>query len=638
MRTAEEIREEAQSVFPKDVLNGLEQWYRGMLDGTWRYVVFVTERSYLLALAMERMTGEYMEDCESEFLTGEGFSLRYGEIAKTYEHIGTFPKILLCDDVMDYGREMNHFICCTQDAVCRCLGGKADATEICKNLAQMTRIWIYARADTGSILMGRYVRKFVSAETGEKNRSLASVETRRKKAGFCNQYAYDTMRFLHASDISCAGAVYTERIPAKQEDRIINLLESSGNGFVKTQYGQNVQYVKYLCLGTGEKTMCIASLRIVKYAGTDWYRVIPYVFLPDMDAADTHAMMEIVMDKIPEKYRRRFFEWNEIPGRRGFNSIISMLFADAVLKKFNADFGIIPDRDDARDELDRLARYCDGDCTMFVNQMLNDLCIGIHKDSLFFMDDIEHIANMVRKSNKPLIMPDARHTMPVDHANLRRRVEESFYNKAWLSERELYRMSINDYKVYTTNPAKHARYAVPFRAVLFGLTKDLSMECALCCLSYILHMTDMGMVSLSSYADDDADVKGFTQYINVERTSLVIRALWDYRYIPMLSRMQYVACRQDLGHDYTEKKLTAEIVRYGNHAGWDKELTDRLTEFVSTVSQTGQSPQDWNGAYMGMVDMTAQEMEYFMKEQHDLEIGYAEFSRENAWDGRKKHE
>ena len=153
------LRDEARALFGQVRLKEMEDWYLETLEDKWEYVFFVVRRSYMLALLMEEITGKKMEECgHAVFLTDAAFILNCKHLADYYRKRNRFPQILLCDDALVHGRNINQILQQAEERLCEILDDK-DSSVIRGALAEAVKIQVYVRADTQLLLLSRYEAK-----------------------------------------------------------------------------------------------------------------------------------------------------------------------------------------------------------------------------------------------------------------------------------------------------------------------------------------------------------------------------------------------------------------------------------------------------------------------------------------------
>lgn len=134
----------------------IKEWYRNIVINQCDYVVFTTCRSYMLALIMEKVTGLDMEENSNPvFLTDSSIILFCSKFAIQYRETGKFPKILLCDDILIYGRGINHFLEDIEHVLYNLLPEYTkDIIE--KALVKSIKIHVFAKAAKTWLVLSRY--------------------------------------------------------------------------------------------------------------------------------------------------------------------------------------------------------------------------------------------------------------------------------------------------------------------------------------------------------------------------------------------------------------------------------------------------------------------------------------------------
>ncbi|MDE5698545.1 MAG: hypothetical protein K2I96_14235 [Lachnospiraceae bacterium] len=597
----EQIIEEAKSLFSEDVLKELKEWYLYTLQGNWQYVMFAVRRSYMMALVMETITGEEMQSQSGEFLTDAALFLRCGEMAAEYRKYGCFPRILFCDDIMIHGRNINHIIEEIREELVRILGeSEKEAVEAA--LISAIEIHVYVRAWDSLLLLGPYAWKL--------------HYVRKEGPGFWHQLASDMSSLVLRSNLTNASYVFTEYLSSAQMSTICNWLKK--DGFVDTIFQNTEQRARFFFLNaSGGKTKLVLSLRIVKNRYRDDYRVVPFVFLPSLDADETDALFRRILEKIPSRYTQLLRTWRHVRGMRSFNEMLTMLLSDAVLKSFNHAYGITPDPEDMEKELVKLTRNYNQTGFRQTRQMLKDLVGG--SQSILEMEEVADIVDEVVSNDRIVIKfvgdGEKKH---VGKREIEKRVEDFFYDFGYKEEVSAFElMELPYFQTSLRSKRSGEDSAVILKALNSGLTKEQSKYC----LAYFLQMADAGISGLTSYIPDNWGGEGYAQFAKPGELSLLIRPLRLYEYIPMLSRMQ-MECELRL------RALTDELKDFGAWVGWTDEQIRELVDFVDTLSRMGHAPRDWNGNYIEKYDKDGRNIYEVISIRKSLRHAYIEYAQE----------
>ena len=125
MKDTKRLKERFDAIFGGDYADKLDEWYKQILKNEARYVVFIEEKCYNLALYMEYISENKMNDnSDKEYLTVTSFLSRCEELADYYRKKGRFPKILICEYALTNGININHLIEFLENNLCDLLTEK----------------------------------------------------------------------------------------------------------------------------------------------------------------------------------------------------------------------------------------------------------------------------------------------------------------------------------------------------------------------------------------------------------------------------------------------------------------------------------------------------------------------------------
>lgn len=571
------IKNEAEFLFGELELDEVKDWYMFTLQGIWRYVAFVVRRSYMLALEMEAITGEKMQDGSSEFLTDAALFLRCEEMADEYRENGRFPRVLICDDIMIHGRNVNHIIDGLREELVRLLSDEFDKDEIQSALVDAIDIHVYIRTCKPLLLHGPYRWKLHYVKKEEPSR--------------LHQMASDIALLVLRSNLANTCYIYTEYVSEQQMEIVRNKMRRGG--FVDTTYQNTEQHAKIFYIGNSETMIkAVFSLRIIENGEQGGCRIAPLVLLPELDSRETDILFGWILQHIPEKYGKVFLKWKKLKGMRSFNEIITLLLSDSVLKSFNEAYEIIINPSDREDELIKLTRNYNQFGFDETKKMLDDL---LGQDSVLNMQEVISMLKLHIISGKAMLKIAEGEAEKITWARkqeLMKRVEDCFYEYGSadeISAHQLMKLPFFQTRLRSKRSAYHCAYT------LGGISKGLTRRELRYCLAYFLQMIDSGVGALTLYAPNEAENDGYVQYVKAGELSLLIKPLRLYKYIAMLSRMQK-ECEHGL------RSLTDEIKEFGKAENLEQSDIDALVDFAVILDEMGHKPDDWYGNYIERID------------------------------------
>lgn len=354
----EELREEAEFRLGTNVLAETQEWYLETVKQPQEYVVFVVRRSYLLALIMERLAeNEDRMGKRAKFLTDAGFMLHCRELAERYRREKRFPSILLCDDILIHGRNINHFLInlekrlvaelpeCTEDEIERALG-------------RAVKIHVYVRADAPLILLGRY----------ELNLSYRRCE----RPAFWRKLSNDISSLIVYAGMAYAVFVYSDWV-VNDQYRKLNLSDWKDTTYQGIAQKTYVEFV-----GEPEQVKAVYTLRLIpnRFGSA---RLIPFVFLPNLGAQESSLLLDYIIVRMlasgfTSEECQMMREWEAQEGKRSINELISLILSCVILRDYEKKAGILVDtgmRDEEIQKLVRNYRQSDWETTEnFINKII----------------------------------------------------------------------------------------------------------------------------------------------------------------------------------------------------------------------------------------------------------------------------
>lgn len=567
----EELKREAEFRLGVEGFSEIQEWYLRAVKRSRDYIVFVVRRSYLLALLMERITGVPMEN-GARVLTDAGFMLHCEELAEQYRRRGRFPSILLCDDILIHGRNINHFLVRLEQILLDMLSDM-DKDEIRQALVRAVNIYVYVRSDDPLLLMGRY--------------QLNLEYARREDAVFWRKLSNDISSLILSSGMANASYMYSDWITEAQLDKI------DLSQWVSTKYQGIRQYTQVKFIGEPNQVKAVYTTRLIpnRFGGG---RLIPFVFLPNLDQEESDNLLAYLVDRMEKKgftneELQWISKWENQPGKRSINELITLIFGCAILRQCETDYGIKIREKEQTAEIEKLARnYGQSE-----KKTTEDFIGKIVKTELFTVEELS--ATLLRViSDKREVLSLSADEREVDEWQIVDQLENYFYRQGYNEEEEAYQMAIRPY----LGDAKWSkRVARGCCFILRELSEDYNLVMGKYMVAYFLQMMDAGVLSLSSYAPSRHIVLGYAQYAKAGEQSLLLEPLKKFEYIPLLATIQWHC-------EYEGKDLRQEMREYAMSSQCDVPLYQMadLDDFVHDLEEIGQQPADWYENYLFRVD------------------------------------
>lgn len=383
------------------------------------------------------------------------------------------------------------------------------------------------------------------------------------------------------------------------------------DGFIETSYQNTIQYAKIQYVGQDEEKKAVFTLRIVKNTGSEGYRVIPFIFMPNMGEEETNgilACMDRYMRKagIRDNYIELLYYLKGIPGKRAFNELVTLWLSQAVLQDFCVQSGIgniMPEED----EIHKLARNFNygSICGLDGMKSSEDMLRTIILKPVFSIKDIRQIVNSYVQDGRKLLFvtkDDAGYISDEGKKRIKYKLENYFYHIAYEDEKEACVLSERPY-YHTERRSKRNVRGCGFllREVNSGYTE---LQAAYS-FAYFLQMMDAGVLSLSSYAYRKVKVVGFSQFAKPGEQSLLLMPLRMYEWLPLISQMQWYCGWH--GHKFSD-----EIYEYWNSEECDINSTlliEKIVKFVDDLSVIKQEADEWTGHYINKIEVDISEGE-----------------------------
>lgn len=580
MISQQELLSTTHIILGEDVFEETKQWYEETMRSNARYIVYVVRRCYMLALIMEHITGQKMMDSEErEFLTDASFFLRCNELAEYYRIYNQFPKILLCDDILIHGRNINHFLKSLEEQLCSLLP-EYEQSEIQVALVAATKIHVYVRAEEPLLLLGRY--------------ELSLNYIRKEAPSFWRRVSSNISTLILRADLANACYVFSESLPKEVYCRI-----EENSYWKKTVFQNTVEHAFISYVEDDDLLKAIYTIRVVKAQRSDKYRVIPFIFLPNLSEEETNRIKEEIFTKLRkdekwwkiEGYINALYNVN---GKRLFNEWLTLLICQAFLSAFNEVFNISTNSTETEYIIEReklLRNY-----NAYGREVaLNILDFTLTQNVLSIVD-INEI--LIKNINEHFIMDldvFKEKSEGIDEKSIREYLEDYFYINAIKEETSAFELT---QIAYVPTKRRSMRRVRGCGFTLDTLNKRYTRAEMDYSMAYFLQMMDAGVLAISSYASRETRVVGFAQFAKAGEQSLQIYALRYYEYIPLLIKI-YRRCMLNR-LDFIE-----EIERFFASECCKIDFFQRykILDFVKRMLSVGQTPLDWSGNYLAKIDL-----------------------------------
>ncbi len=581
------LRKEALEILGEEDLAGLMEWYEDTLESDRSYVVFVVRRSYILALIMEALTGKKMEEnSRTCFLTDASLFLHCEKLARMYERYHRFPSILLCDETVVYGKNINHFIELMESRLISLLD-QYEEEEIKDAFAASIRIHAYVRSDKPLLLLGRY--------------QLRLQYKRRVEPLSLHRLSSNISTLILHSDIANAVYIYSRHLTEEQFQRV------DRTDYVETIYQGTKQYAKIDFVGR-EEIKAVFSLRIIKNAGQEGYRVLPFVFLPNLSGEETEKLFGHILEGLRiGGMDERYLEWmcrlQDVWGKRTFNELVTLILGQVLLQEFWEQNGIDmtegmepgsgQDSVDKAYEVRKLARNYNTGSLEGTEAFLKVILSG----KWFSSEDVARIICSVVERDRKLIRMEPGRTVPGEKEKqaIRERIEDYFWDREKEEESAAHTLS---WKSYHPTRQRSERRVRGCGFLLWQISEGYTGQEDRYCIAFFLQMADAGVLALSSYASKNTRVVGFAQFAKAGELSQMIQPIRMMEWMPVIIAVE-------MEGEWSGRPFEEILRRYGRSGECDlsQEEIGGMIRFKEELTQMGQKARDWDWNYVKKKDV-----------------------------------
>ncbi len=567
----------AQKYLGEENFELANKWYYRAMSPDWDYVVFIVRRAYLLALIMEEIDGQSMESrSEACFLTDSSFYSRCWELAEIYRDTHCFPKILVCEDALSHGRSINNFLECMEDGILKILNETGldeyyNEGVVRARFARSVTISVLAKANEQLLLFDRYAMRLRSC-------SSCSITV-------LHDLSCRLSTLVSYSGLANASYVFSECISRNKFETCMEY------GFTKTVYQNVVEYAHIEYVHMDDMVKAVFTLRAIPdQHNSGGYRLIPFVFMPNLGTEETNRLWRILKDILRDSMGNDGDEFvthldclEELDGMRTFNEWVTLIFSHVLLKDFNQKYGIALRGKKFQKQLRALARNYNVIGLEETEIYLKKILSGINLD----IDGMEDIIVRCIKEEKKIcgIANKSCDSMQ----RMADTLEDYWYNVALNEEkriRDALKRLYNESAGYLRRRVRGCAFTL--EELLDGYDEN-SMDWGF---SYFLQMMDAGIIGVSSYTARNIKVVGFAQFVKAGEMSLLLYPMRMMEYIPLLIEIRQLCAKFEW--DWQEE--VREYCR-SSYSKMGTKQARKMEEFVSKLDESGQCPEEWDIYY-----------------------------------------
>lgn len=621
------LQNEAIRLMGRETVDNLMRWKDAVTSlnrKNVKFVIFMARRCYILFLLLESMTGTPLSDDENHyFLTDSGMLLQCEKLYEYYiHHRMHFPEIVIVDDVLIHGRNINNFLRVMEDHLIKVFEEKNSGDDVAVDykvirnaFAEAVTIRVF-NCSKGQLLLSP---RFLLCLEGYQYVELSELR----------QLSNQLSSLVLFADIANATYVISEKISAQQMERIKQETmqrekQDKEIAAITTVYQNSVQYLLLKYFKRSQKDISsIGIIRFIYNQQDESYRAIPLIILPQLDQKET----DMLIAELSAKYdSEEFTGWlkrlRNISGKRMLNEFITLILSNSLLLAFNAVYGIKRDETDFSREVHKLARNYLIDSVKKSEENLTRFLI----DVIIKEEDLCSIINKVTQRKKDLIVITEKkdRLSDLEKSRIRKKLEKRFYDLGW--EDELSAVNCEKKIVFDTRGI-FVRKNSDCYSLIQRLVNLETWEGRNYLIAIFFQMMDAGILSLSSFASDDDSVDGFRQFIKAGEQAMFLYPIAMYLYVPLLTLIEQSARLKGIG-------IYSELEDFFDSAICDIPAEDKVSikRYIEKIYMIEQKMEEWNGNYYRKIDLPDEKRRInskrqFYEQQIKYRREYQEFSK-----------
>lgn len=554
--------------------DNLDKWYNEIISDPHPYKVFITERSYNLALLLEKKTDKKMEDKHTKYLTRTALEFYLPEIAdmlandidvRKYFSIGVeyfekFP-IVFCLDLNDNANEINHFLYDLLIKLTSLIEKKLEVKkekQINKIKKKLSPHILYPMDSDGIRKFNDEVQRVWSDfsnrmkyELGQTIKHSIIVYCYRPRIIHTLRDHYSITRtdnmeginsIFHLNDPNCwnellfciENNIRINKMPTPayllNEEIVINpQFLNENEDFTYTKYLDKKYTYQENIVDANNKLKAITSVRLSCIdKERNLYKASPFVFIPNLSANELKKLKSKLISYMQKaQVDNDVIEWmNEMDSmedKSPFVEFISLIINNIVLQDFNERYNIEINKEDLESELLRLSR----NYNQYGQDKTIELLRGLLTTKFCTKDELKQCLTTSYNAslNLKLCSEDIDQASNILNFFYNRRIESI---KRILSKKKSHNLSQIVTETDSINVADVLSTKIPY-------DNKYTIPC-------LLQFVDSGLIKLTSFSDYNKKNDGFQQ--NIWTNDIV-------RFMPILqmfSTYDIFACREMRNH------------------------------------------------------------------------------------------
>jgi hypothetical protein len=543
-------------------MDNLKKWYDQIFDKNFDYIVFLDNKTYNLALIMERITKKSM--LKEKLYTSSSFLTNIDDCVKYYKKNGCLPKFCVFTNVSIHSRGLNLFFEYLKQELKR-RNISDDVGELWNLVCDTSQIcqFVTSQGIYNALALRLTLHQFNIYES-------ESINT-------CRQFSCGFSKWIHKSLLNSNSYTYSIKLSKEQVSNIVKNKE-----WIKTSYQNNTEYANISIETSGEKAYAISSIRIIEssIAGDVEYQVIPEIFLSNLETGETKRIWNEILEHLTSNktYQKIVNNWSDIHGLRAFNEWINLVLNNILLNDFLKENNIEKTSLD-EEELNRIA----------INFKLsnNKSSIDFLKWSLSCKDfDKNKMVDMLLRN-----ISEERYLFKVNEKQdeYKKRdlleLENYFYKIAFNKEVFIKKVPMQFLPSEGHRMVRDDTYVQGFAR---GILEGKSTEAIKKTFAYFLQMVDSGMLEITPETPLTVKAVGYCQFIRVHNQTLILYPLRYSDYYVMLRDIgkyceQHSKYLLDVSKDYLNSSI----------CNFDKSTKEGLFNYVNALKMLNEFPSDF---------------------------------------------
>lgn len=538
------------------------------------YVVFIARRCSNLAELFYRLNWAVKASADSirfpaNFINDSALLAQAGRMAEVYRQTGRFPRVLLADDIVIYGRSLSAFLEEMENLLCSYLT-EYDRETVIAAWLRAVDIRAFARNNQPLLLTSRYQPNFTVMQTVEPKqwRDLSNRISRLiQLAGWVNS------SFVSGADVSSTKS---------KEDW--DTLQVKGFTRVDTNYDFFPQTLFYREVVISSNIYAIYTVRLFPSMVTGGLVAAPFVFLPDLPEEGVENLIQLSLAQLRPQLGATPLDpggsWENCPRTR--LEALSLLLSSSLLNEFCCSAELIPAYNGQIKLAMNYGTELDAEADRFVVRMMNPAVLL----SLGQMDGLFTICAGMPECRPITPAGETDWLLPANNDALKKCVEDAVYQISLKN----YTRSYIQTQICQSEPPEEMEtpdYFVLVGRLLQLLSASLPKHPLSQLFGWLFQLLDAGILAVAVRMVSRNGARYASQCAKTGEQSQFILPKRYREFIPVLVFIQkksYILNRNFCG----------ELKRFAEVNTNVRESYDDLVRFIEGLWNSGQDLKDWD--------------------------------------------